>query len=640
MPEIRVLGPNLEATPGEARLLVPPPLPPICEWAEENLFLPAKETTAPGLFSFHFSPFLREIAECLTDAFVREVTVLACTQGGKTLISYLCLAYTVACNPMHTMIVMPDENTVKRRIAARVRPIFEANEFLLDAVGGRAENLHIGEATVMPYMNLYLAWARSAAQIADVPVGLILADELGKFPPAVGKEADPMNLLRDRQRTFTGRAQLWKLTSPVDAGDLADQEFEDGDKREFHMRCPRCSVAHIPSDRNMILDKGPDGDFLPARAYEEGDHARYVCPSCARPWNKYDRHEAIRLGRWAPAPLSVDRDGRIEGTVTPVTRRSYRIPAFLVNPRFQSIGNLAAYYVRAQRALKAGNILPLQHYKRSHLAQSWQQREKEPDADKLAGHIGLYERGLLPGWVQVVTLGIDVQADHIWYAVVGWGYLFEAFLVDAGRIETGDTRDLANYEAVRRLIARPWPYADIIQTVLPPAMAAIDTGYRGSVVEDFCRQNAYLRAIPVRGDDAVKARIYRKSPIDAHLVRYHLNVNSIKDRLFRLLFETAEPGPGFFHLPRDTSAEIKAHLTSEEQRVFYKGFTKQAVWQPKKGGGANHLWDCGVYATAAAELAGVGRLEAPIVKSTKKPQEQRQTHTGGRFLHELPRLNQ
>ena len=129
-------------------------------------------------------------------------------------------------------------------------------------------------------------------------------------------------------------------------------------------------------------------------------------------------------------------------------------------------------------------------------------------------------------------------------------------------------------------------------------------------------------------------------PIDAHLVRYHLNVNSIKDRLFRLLFETAEPGPGYFHLPRDTSAEIKAHLTSEEQRIFYKGFAKQAVWQPKKGGGPNHLWDCGVYATAAAELAGVGRLEAPVFKPTRKSQEQRQGHTAGRFLHELPRLNQ
>ena len=79
-------------------------------------------------------------------------------------------------------------------------------------------------------MNLYLGWAHSAAALADVPVGLILADELGKFPPAVGKEADPMNLLRDRQRIFGRRSKLIKLTSRVDEGDLADVEYNEGDR--------------------------------------------------------------------------------------------------------------------------------------------------------------------------------------------------------------------------------------------------------------------------------------------------------------------------------------------------------------------------------------------------------------------------
>jgi len=70
----------------------------------------------------------------------------------------------------------------------------------------------------------------------------------------------------------------------------------------------------------------------------------------------------------------------------------------------------------------------------------------------------------------------------------------------------------------------------------------------------------------------------------------------------------------------------KAHLSSEEQRILCHGFRKEELWRPKKGAGPNHLWDCAVYATAAAELVGVGRLEAPIVKPTKKPQEPRRGH--------------
>jgi len=109
-------------------------------------------------------------------------------------------------------------------------------------------------------------------------------------------------------------------------------------------------------------------------------------------------------------------------------------------------------------------------------------------------------------------------------------------------------------------------------------------------------------------------------------------------RLFRLLFETSAPGSGFFHLHRETSEEIKGHLTSEEQRVYWKGFTKEIRWVRKEGGGPNHLWDCCVYATAAAELAGVGLLRAP--KPAPAPQPQRQPkRRGSGFLDDLPSVN-
>jgi phage terminase large subunit GpA-like protein len=162
------------------------------------------------------------------------------------------------------------------------------------------------------------------------------------------------------------------------------------------------------------------------------------------------------------------------------------------------------------------------------------------------------------------------------------------------------------------------------------------------MVIDFCRQNAHLRVIPVRGDDAVKAQVYRRSRVDETVTRYHLNTVDIKDRLYRLLFETAAPGPGFFHLHRDTSAEVKAHLCSEEQRVLWHGTRKEVVWRPKKGAGPNHLWDCCVYATAAAEIIGVGRL-APVATRPTRPPERRATEDAprsGGFLDNLPRMHE
>jgi phage terminase large subunit GpA-like protein len=93
-------------------------------------------------------------------------------------------------------------------------------------------------------------------------------------------------------------------------------------------------------------------------------------------------------------------------------------------------------------------------------------------------------------------------------------------------------------------------------------------------------------------------------PGGAKFFRYDLNVDTYKDRLYRLYYLSQAPGPGYGHLHRDTSAEVIDQLTAEEKVIISRGRKRLAVWQPKKGRRDNHYWDCDVYATAAAELAG------------------------------------
>ena len=63
----------------------------------------------------------------------------------------------------------------------------------------------------------------------------------------------------------------------------------------------------------------------------------------------------------------------------------------------------------------------------------------------------------------------------------------------------------------------------------------------------------------------------------------------------------------------------------------------------RESGGANHLWDCLVYATAAAELVGVGQLEALVAPPVAPAPEKRNDRSGQQsdgFLDGLPRLQQ
>jgi phage terminase large subunit GpA-like protein len=629
--------------PQEIELLTPGPRAGIVEWAEQNLWMPKQETRVPGLFSFEYSPYLRQPAEDLSDHHTREVWIQAPTQGSKSTLSNLFASYIMEVDPGHLMIAMPDENTVKRRMKGRIRPFFQANPKLMELIGGRIENLNVGEVTTMPWMNLYIAWAHSAATMADVPVRHIIADEVAKFPGSVGREADPINLLRDRQKTFEGLSKLLGLSSPVLVGDLFDREFKDGLVHAYYLQCSHCDRFFLPSNDDMILAKGPDRDFLDPRAYENDRDEKlawFACPLCHQRWTFQNRAWATQHGVWVPDGCRIDEKGTITGEPPAAVRKSYAVTTFMVHPLFQPIRRLAAAWVRAIRAKRAGNTIPLQHYRNSQQGLPWEVKTKSTKADDLVGRIDAYPMGFVPWGVQFLTAGLDVQLDHVWIMVKGWGFMGESWMVWAGRIDVGDTNVVDNLRKLDAFLIRGWPSAVEGQRDFRMAMAAVDCGYHWESVMDWCRVSE-APLIPVRGEDRVTKRTYNMvKEKETDMVRYDLNTNAIKDRLYHGYWETQDPGPGYAHLPAGTMPEVLQHLASEDKVLIPKGDRHVALWQPKSEHTPNHLWDCEVYATAAAEISGLWALDRlpPSPPPAARPAKGKGEPKPPGFLDDLPEL--
>ncbi|GAF76494.1 unnamed protein product, partial [marine sediment metagenome] len=476
------------------------------------------------------------------------------------------------------------------------------------------ENLNIGKETILDNMILYIAWANSPAALADNPVCIMILDEAAKFPQATGKEADPYSLSKKRQRTFRTRSKLLITSSPVGQGDIFDAEFEKGDRNEWFAKCPLCGLSHIMKQVNVILDKTKSGHLLHQEVYRSGGHARYVCPDCRKAWNEYQRWEAVSQGRYAPDGCKVDPSGRIIGTIPVTSHHSARITAFMLHPAFQTIDDLAGDWANAITEKKKGNVKPLQDYINSQLAESWKETEKVTTSRVLRSHIGTYRKRTVPAGVQILTCGIDVQIDHVWVSVEGWGYLSEVWSIYEGRLETGDTKDLENYELLRKFLKTTWVSPDDDEMKFFIWKAAIDIGYRPGEVTDFISQCKELDLIPVRGDPSVRTRPYRTVKIAGGTMnRYDLNVNNYKNRLYRLLFGSPVPGPGYWHLHADTDDEVLSHLTAEEQRLVRHPRRQkyELVWTLKKEHRANHLWDCKIYSSFAAEQLGAHSLPDP-----------------------------
>jgi len=310
----------------------------------------------------------------------------------------------------------------------------------------------------------------------------------------------------------------------------------------------------------------------------------------------------------------------------------------MLHPAFQTIDDLAGDWAAAILAKKMGNVKPLQDFVNSQLAEPWKESEKATSRKQLQLHIGTYRQGMVPAGVQMLSCGVDIQIDHVWVSVDGWGYLSEVWSIFEGRLETGDTSELGNLEVLRRFLKTTWLSPDDPDGKFFIYKTAIDVGYRPEVVKDFCSQCTELDIMQVRGDDSVRTRPFRATKIaGGTMIRYDLNVNEYKSRLYRLLFDSAFPGPGYWHLNADTTDETLSHLTAEEQRPIRTRRKQryELVWVLKKEHLANHIWDCKVYSSLAAELCGAHSLQS-LEEVKPQPKKKRAGRSG--FLDDLPSL--
>lgn len=607
----------LPIQPEEIAVLKPSRGLSVSEWAEKKRILSDKTTNLSGRWSNDLVPFWVEPMESLSDSSTRQVTAQKPVQSGGTEVTLNFIGWAIDERPAPLLNVMPREDDAKRRVNTRIRPMFESTPSLLRHIGGNLDNINTGQETVLDNMIMYLAWSGSAAALADNPCCYVILDELGKYPKKSGKEADPVSLAKDRVTTFLNKSKIFALSTPVTEEDLICREYETGDKRKWWVKCPHCSQRHVMRWANVWLEKDSKGDLLKPNKYLSG-HAFYVCPNCGSKWSEVQRWLAVCTGVWAPEGCTVNTAGRIIGKVQNSTHRSYHITAMMVYPGFITINHLAFKWAEAQEAKKRGDIGPLQNFINSYLAEPWCEKEKETDEKRLRKRIGTYPSQLVPAGVQILTAGLDVQADHVWASVDGWGYLSEVWSIFEIRIETGDTKEIDNWDLVRKFLYRSWALAVDPTKTIPIRLSAVDCAYNTEVVINFCKSCPEINIIPVRGDDSVQTRIYRKVKIAGDtLNRYDLNVNGLKDRIYRLMYDSDIPGGGYWHFHRDTTPETIEHLTSEELRAVRQRGKIRTVWK-NKGNKPDHLWDCKMYSAFAAEIAGVYTLNDPDKNQPKK----------------------
>jgi len=560
---------------------------PVSRWCEKHRVV----TTGglPGRWKNRVTPYMVGVMDASFFPSVRVITVCAAPQVAKSEAANNCIGYAIDRAPGPVLYVYPDEQTARDNSRDRIRPMIESSARLrgyLTGVDDDVSSMRIN----LQHMPIYMAWARSAARMANKPIRHLVFDETDKYPETSGKkETDPISLGEKRTRTYRWFYKEWKISSPtIEEGFIwVALTVESQAVFDYYVRCSFCDHFHLMTFEQI---KFPEDERDPERV--EGENlAWYQCPECGETWDDDLRNRAVQNGDW------IERESGLELMVHLKKHRpqkiGFHIPSWL--SIFVGLSEVAAAFLRGLK-----DKTKLKDFRNGHQAIPWLDYPDERDEDHILALRDERPAGLVPSGnvVAALTGAIDTQDNGFFYEIRAWGY---GLTQESWQIRNGFAANFAQLEKILFDDA----YLDAEGKKYLVRLSVIDSGgHRTSEVYDWCRVNRG-RVFALKGVQTMnqpvawsKIDVYpgTNKPIAGGVMLARVNTTYFKNKLANTL-EIAPDDPGAWHMHAEMSVDWARQMTSEY--VDEKG-----IWQVRQSM-ANHGWDVSGYGLAAAEILGV-----------------------------------
>jgi len=593
---------------------------PVSRWCER--YRHVTMSVLPGKWKNEVTPYLAGIMDASWYPTVQEIVVCKAPQVGGTEAVLNCLAYAIDRDPGPALCIYPDELTAKENSQDRIQPMIKGSPRLrsyMTGVDDDSSSLRIN----LQHMVVYMAWARSAARLANKPIRYLICDEIDKYVDTAGKrETDPIRLGEARTITYRYNRKIWKFSTPTtESGNVTKAMAAAQVVFDFWVSCPACGA-----DQKMVFgqikwahkeEPGPDGKCHSEDpgTIEAEKLAWYECPHCLAQWNDYERDAAVRSGGWRERVP----DERLQaGAVPPKlfevlrTRRpvkiGFHIPSWLST--FVPLSTVASAFLYGQTDINA-----FKDFHNKHLAIAWKLTVISGDeAQILAARCPLPAQ-VVPDETVALTVGVDVQKNGFWFVVKAWAASGTSWTIHYGF--------LATWADVEKLIFETsYPMASTGKT-MRPFRACVDTG-GGEKFEDMTMTDeTYLWLLKNRGRNGVAlwgtkgassampgmlklgAEILMTSKgkkLPAGLRILSVDTTKAKDQFhWRLDLAGKEetralPGAAFLHA--GTGSDYVAQILAEEKQRDEKGHEEWVNIHQRP----NHLLDAEVLAAACVEM--------------------------------------
>lgn len=571
-------------------------------WCDQHRYLDSRTTALPGRWSTARVPYAREWIDSAGLSWVRQVTIQASTQVGKTE-ALLCMAAWATCEDPGPMVwVLPTREEAESFGADRVLPMVEATPRLREQMGGERWDAKKRQVRFRR-STLWLRTSRTPAELASKAARRVFGDEVNKWPSWTQKEAGPWELLTERTRTFPNHLRVCTSTPTLPDG-LVSKEHAKGDRRSYWVPCPACGHHQVLVWGRVKWPKEVDSEEAARRLRQ----AWYECEQCQAKLDDRQRVAMVAAGVWVPAGWSV-LDWLNKGAAADrAPHRSYHLWA-AYSPWVQ------LWEIVAQHLRSAGDPGLAMNFCNSWLGEVWQEKIEDATDDQARASRRPYARGTTPEGPMVVVAGVDTQAHYLPFVVRGFGMDGNSWLLDHGRAETFVALEAA-------LFRQDWSRGDQRRPFLSLRLVLVDARYREGDAVDFARKWGGLVKL-TKGSEFGDARTWgsvhtlERHPVTGAPLRgdgvqlWSVNTGAFKDRYALALRRAAEGATTRAAVCyQDVDSTYLAEITSEHKVTVRTQRGVAERWVKKPGRRANHYLDTEALAFAAADLLRVDQLRA------------------------------
>jgi len=593
-------------------------------WADRHRNLPRNQSNLDGPWQTANAPYLRGIMDLAARRGIVEMNLVKAAQIGISEALRNLIGFWACEGPDPVGLTLPNERKGRKIVENRLIPMFVENAVFDSICSDSSHDLQKSQLKLRSGWILHLMWSGSPASMASDPMRRVVNDEVDKFEPWAGQEADAVTLTAKRLQSFGPRRLQINASTPTTREGPIWKLYEASDMTlHFAVPCPRCGAFQkllFTQLRWEKFAKEAKGNHQAlARLLVRRRAVWYECAACHGRIEPSERDAMVSAGRWASDDGSVE-DAEAVPTWPDGSRLGFQVSALYC--RWIAWSDIAAEFLRAD-SLQA----KMDFYTQT-LGEVFEQQLDHAPAVFFRARCREADlpEGRLPKWAVKVLVTVDTQATEFYVVARAWGPGMKSQRVWHGRVPSFEDLDALCFRTPFAYDAEAWD-------PIFPDLVLIDSGGTRAEGERASRTMEVYRWVLGRGRGHSRVRaikgasrstkgllfwpgkgFYRESSgpktgLELEIPLWFVDWDHCADELAEAMHAGEAEGTirRWFLNQRDDE-EYNLQMSAMRKVVVRRGGQARQEWIAKPVGARRDYWDCERYQFAAAYMQRVHLL--------------------------------